>query len=153
MQTYQTPEDQLTIEELYVRASAGKRLANYIIDIIVFYFLLITAGILIALVSPSSINDATAESAGINLMERILSLFIYAIYMAVVEAIFKGKSVGKFITKTRAVNLDGSTISTRTAILRAFSRAVPFCVFSAFGNPCDPWQDRWTNTMVIEEIK
>ena len=153
MLTIDTPEDQLTLEDLYVRAPAGKRLANYIIDIIVYYFLLLVFGVLVVIVSPASVDTIATESTGIEIMERIFSIFIYALYMSAMEAIFKGKSVGKYITKTRAVNLDGSPISTRTAFLRGLSRAVPFCAFSAFGNPCDPWQDHWTNTMVVEEKK
>jgi uncharacterized RDD family membrane protein YckC len=65
----------------------------------------------------------------------------------------KGKSFGKFITKTRAVNLDGINISLGTAFGRGFTRIVPFCALSAFGKPCNPWQDRWTNTIVIDEKK
>jgi len=71
--------------------------------------------------------------------------------MSFVEAVFRGKSLGKLITGTQAVNLDGSSISMATAFGRGFSRAVPFCAFSAFGNPSDPWQDRWTDTMVIDQ--
>jgi uncharacterized RDD family membrane protein YckC len=71
--------------------------------------------------------------------------------MSIVEAIFKGRSIGKFITRTKAVNLDGSQLTTTAAFARGFSRAVPFCVFSALGNPCNPWQDRWTNTMVVDK--
>ena len=73
--------------------------------------------------------------------------------MSIVETLLKGKSIGKFITGTRAVNFDGSRISSGTAFTRGFSRAVPFCAFSAFGTPCNPWQDRWSDTMVIDEKK
>ena len=67
------------------------------------------------------------------------------------ETLFKGKSFGKLITGTRAVNLDGSLITVRTAMLRALSRAVPFDVFSALGTTCNPWHDKWTDTMVMDE--
>lgn len=73
--------------------------------------------------------------------------------MSILEVVLKGKCPGKIVTGTRALNLDGSNISIGTAFGRGFTRIVPFCALSAFGNPCNPWQDRWTNTMVIDEKK
>lgn len=137
----------------YARADTGKRFLNYIIDVIVFYLLFLGAGVLIAIISPESVDSLLAEeeTASFALADRLISLVLYAVYMSLVEAIFKGKSLGKLITGTRAVNLDGSRISVGTAFARGFSRAVPFCAFSALGTPCNPWQDKWTNTIVVEE--
>lgn len=157
MQTTPQEQDLLTLETPvsveYARADTGKRFINYIIDVIVFYLLFLGVGILMAIVSPETIDSLLAEeqSAGAALGDRILSILFYAVYMSLVEAIFKGKSLGKLITGTRAVNLDGSRISAGTAFARGFSRAVPFCAFSALGSPCNPWQDKWTNTIVVEE--
>lgn len=137
--------------DFHTRASAGKRLANYIIDVIMFYIVMICLGVILATLSPSAFAILDNDSAAFGMADRIISLLLYALYMGTVESIFKGKSVGKLITKTRAVNLNGSPISTKTAFLRGLSRAVPLCVFSAFGSPCNPWQDKWTNTMVVNE--
>jgi uncharacterized RDD family membrane protein YckC len=152
MQTEDTVLDLMPKENVYVRASTGKRLANYLIDVVSFYVVILAAAFAIAIASPESIDAfVDDESAGSQLLDRILTLLFYALFMSVVEALFRGKSLGKLITGTRAVNLDGSQISATTAFGRGFSRAVPFCVFSAFGTPCDPWQDRWNDTMVIDE--
>ena len=107
-------------------------------------------GILLALTAPGTLYSIS-DTGGFALLDRLISLVLYALYMGTIEAVFKGKSLGKLITGTRAVNLDGSHISAGTAFTRGFSRAVPFCAFSAFGTPCNPWQDRWTNTMVVDE--
>ncbi|MBS1508002.1 MAG: RDD family protein [Bacteroidetes bacterium] len=152
-------ENELSASETIVhepqlaRASTGQRLANYIIDVIVFYLLMIVLGVAIAIISPDTIDALDTESSGFDLADRILSLLLYAVYMGIAEAIFNGRSVGKFITGTKAVNLDGSNISASTAFRRGFTRAVPFCAFSALGSPCDPWQDRWNDTMVIDVKK
>jgi len=151
MTTELNAPDILTFEPNYIRASAGKRFLNYFIDILVFYALFFAIGIVIALLFPASLDSLGDNDPGFGLIDRIITLVIYAVYMGLVEAIFKGKSIGKLITQTRALNLDGTRISVKTAFARGFSRAVPFCVFSAFGTPCDPWQDRWTNTMVVDE--
>jgi uncharacterized RDD family membrane protein YckC len=151
MQIEQTPEDESIFEDFYERASTGKRLANYLIDLVLFYALLFILGFFLALVSPTFTEIVTSDRSGFGLLDRLITLLLYAVYMSAVEALFHGKSLGKLITRTKAVNPDGSQISTAQAFERGFSRAVPFCAFSAFGNPCDPWQDRWTNTMVINE--
>lgn len=153
MQFDQNPPDLLADEVYYERASAGKRLANYIIDFIVFYLLVIVFAIILAVTSPSTFNSWTSDIDRMGLVDRVLTLFFYALYMSMVEALLKGKSVGKFLTRTRAINLDGTPITASTAFARGFSRAVPFCAFSALGGVCNPWQDRWTNTMVINEVK
>lgn len=152
MQTEQQPSiDLLAVEPEIVRASSLKRFLNYLIDIFSFYFFLIVLGILLAVLAPESIDDLDAFSTYNPLLDRLFSLLLYAVYMSLVEGIFNGKTLGKLITGTRAVYEDGSRISFSTAFGRGFSRAVPFVAFSAFGDPSNPWQDRWTNTYVIDE--
>ncbi|MBO9200806.1 MULTISPECIES: RDD family protein [Niastella] len=154
MQVDQNPTLDLLADEVYYeRASTGKRFANYIIDLIVFYLFVMAIFMVILMVSPPTFTSMTSDDSGTDVLDRLMSIFFYAIFMSIVEGLLKGKSVGKYITKTRAVYLDGSRISVGTAIGRGFSRAVPLCVFSAFGDPCNPWQDRWTNTMVINDVK
>lgn len=138
-------------EREYIRASTGKRFANYVIDLLLFYFLAFIGGLVLALLYPATMDLLFSDRPGFDLVGRLFSLLCYAIYMGTVEAVFKGKSLGKLITNTRAVDLEGYQISSSKAFERGFSRAVPFCVLSAFGTPCNPWQDRWTGTMVIDE--
>jgi len=150
MQSQETSSDLLNnFDNHIVRAESGKRLLNYIIDLAFFYMLAIGVGIFIAIASPSSVESLTDDSNPIG--DRLLGLVLYGVYMSIVEAFFKGKSLGKLITRTRAVNMDGSRITVGTAIARGFSRAVPFCAFSALASPCNPWQDKWTDTLVIDE--
>ena len=130
------------------RASAGKRFGNYIIDIIMFYIIVFVIATLYYLLFPAELYyEETTEQ--FNIADQIISLILFAVYMGILETVMKGRSFGKLITRTRAVNLDGSPISAKTAFLRGFSRAVPFCAFSALGSPCNPWQDRWTDTIVV----
>ncbi|RYF93813.1 MAG: RDD family protein [Chitinophagaceae bacterium] len=147
--TYTPGEDLLNDEDLTVRAGTGARFCNYLIDVIVFYVIMLGIGVLMALITPYAFDDVDIDSPGAQLIDRLVSLIAYALIMGFSEAVFKGKTIGKFITGTRAVNLDGSRIASDTAFLRGLSRAVPFCVLSAFGSPCNPWQDKWTNTKVV----
>jgi len=151
MQTEQQEADLLTsLETPLIRAAGGKRFLNYLVDFIGFYAIVFVVAGLVAVLSPETL-EGIGEGSSFNPIEQVLGLIFYALYMSVSELIFKGKSLGKLLTGTRAVNLDGSAIDASKAFSRGFSRAVPFCVFSALGSPCIPWQDRWTDSMVIDE--
>ncbi len=132
------------------QAGSGKRFANYLIDLIVFY---IIALLFFTILAAAGITDKlfSNEDLGTNLLDRLLTSIVLGILWGATEALFKGKTLGKLITGTRAVNMDGTNISGQTAFLRGLSRIVPFEPFSALGNPPYPWHDKWTNTYVIDE--
>lgn len=148
METTQ-PDILVDIQPQLVQASSGKRLANYFVDLIGFYIVMFIVGMVIGLFSPSNVDDAGIFSEN-PFLDQLLSLFLYGVYMSIVEAIFQGRSIGKFITGTKAVNFDGSTIGFSTALGRGFSRIVPFEPFSALGGTAFPWHDKWTGTFVID---
>lgn len=131
-----------------VRAHAGKRFANYIIDIFVNMGL---SGLLVAFLSSFIRITIDNGSSASELLEGIIYSVLFALFYGLIEGIFKGKSLGKAITRTRAVNVDGTRISFRTAFLRGFSRVVPFEFFSALSNQPHPWHDEWTATYVVDE--
>lgn len=133
-------------ETTYVKASAGKRFANYIIDLVCLYITLF--GILIFFPQLFGITDKDSAYA---ILFQLAVLLFFVLFLFVQELLFNGKTIGKFITKTRALNEDGSKMSAAVALGRAFCRAVPFEPFSAFGSPPTPWHDKWTHTMVIDE--
>jgi uncharacterized RDD family membrane protein YckC len=131
-----------------VQASAGKRFANYIIDII---FFVVVAVVAIIILSPSLADSLSQENREATLTENLVIIFFMILYWFGVEAIFKGKTLGKLITGTRAVNEDGSNLTVKAALLRSLCRAVPFEVFSALGSPSYPWHDKWAKSYVIDE--
>ncbi|KAA5536848.1 RDD family protein [Taibaiella lutea] len=140
------------LESQIVLASQGKRFLNYLIDVLVFYGVMMVIGMVFGILGmDAALNFLASDEPGNKLLSSLFSILLYALITGATEAIFKGKTLGKLITGTKAVNEDGSTISAATAFKRGFSRAVPFCAFSALGNPSYPWQDRWTNTYVMDE--
>ena len=153
METTETVQDLLSNDEpVLIRADTGKRLINYMVDLVGFYVLIFVLTIIVGLISPDTLYEyVDADSNEFNPLETLFFLLLYAVYMGVLEAVFKGKTLGKLITKTRALNVDGSRISVGAAFGRGLSRAVPFAAFSALGSPCNPWHDKWTNTMVVDE--
>lgn len=146
------PEDLLS-EHVFenVQASSGKRFGNYIIDRIFFYVFTIGMGAVLVAASPTFLDFVSDDSSGFNIADRLFTYIFYGIFMGILEGFGKGKTIGKYITGTRAVNEDGSKITFTTGFVRGLSRLVPFEAFSALGNIAYPWHDKWTNTLVIDE--
>ncbi len=133
----------------YCRASSGKRLANYLIDIVVFYIVLFFIAMVLEILYPNSVSGLEVNP----IVDRLITLFFYGLIMFLIEMCFQGKSLGKLITGTRAMALNGETLTFEKALIRNFVRAVPFNALSALGTPCSPWHDNWSNTIVVDEKK
>jgi uncharacterized RDD family membrane protein YckC len=136
-----------------VRARPAKRLANYIIDLIFFYiawkvfFYCLGLKIAMTMIGPDD------GRAAIYLKVFSMAIVFELALMSAIEFLGGGRSIGKLITHTRAVNDDGTPITFKTALLRRLSRMIPFEAFSALGPQTQPWHDRFTNTRVIDDTK
>jgi len=131
-------------------AGRGQRFINFIVDRIVFYLFTKLFDVFWIKVLTTLMYDA--DYYAMLTVTVIVYLFLYGLFMGIVEALSKGKSLGKLFTGTRAVNPDGTPITIGKAFLRGFSRMVPLEPFSAFnGDWPRPWHDKWTNTYVVVE--
>lgn len=134
-----------------VLARSAKRFANYIIDLVVCYiawkafFKYLGLKIAMTMIGPD--DGRVAIYLKVYLLAFPFELFL----MATIEYVGSGRSIGKLLTRTRAVNNDGTPITFKTAVLRRLSRMVPCEAFSALGPHPEPWHDRWTNTCVVDE--
>jgi uncharacterized RDD family membrane protein YckC len=136
----------------YDEASNGQRFTNYLIDSLLMryaigyatgYFL---AKFLLA-VSPQTAYDLFGKDD--LLAGYIIALLNHLIYYTICEKAFKGYTLGKFITGTRAIRDDGEELTMKDAFLRSLSRLVPLEALSIwFGNGL--WHDTWTKTKVIK---
>ena len=130
-----------------IQADSKQRLLNWLIDIVFFY-----CCVFIFMFVKSLITQAAPIAPGTSPMAlRILSIICFLIFNSVIETLSGGKSLGKLITGTRAVNEDGSRLDGTAAFLRSLFRVIPFEPLSALGKPPRPWHDRWSNTYVINE--
>lgn len=135
-----------------IQAGHTKRLTNFLVDYLLINILFTFTKMILMLAAPEQTYIITEPvNEWQRLYDYLMLAVFYALYMGLVEAIFKGKSLGKLITGTRAVDMDGSAIGANTAFLRGLCRAVPFSTLSGLGLICYPWQDRWTSTLVIDE--
>jgi uncharacterized RDD family membrane protein YckC len=138
----------------YEYASTGQRFLNYLIDFLFLRFVVDAAvgfiiGFVIKLLFPDVRESIGAVSeTTLILVGLAVWLITFVAYYTFSEKWFKGYTLGKLITGTRAVRSDGSTLTWENAFLRSISRIVPFEPLSGFGG--HPWHDQWTKTMVIK---
>jgi uncharacterized RDD family membrane protein YckC len=144
------PEDLFVNEPQLVPASHGKRLVNYVVDQLTCIFLILF--IMLAIRSTNlALGDAILARLTTGFAGNLTITFFYALFMSIQESLLGGKTLGKLITRTRAVEEDGSRLSAEKAFLRNLIRCVPFNPLSALGRPARPWHDRWSHTMVVDE--
>lgn len=131
----------------YEDASTGLRLANYLIDLVVFYLVFIGAFAMIIIATQSDAIVYWIDDLPM-FVDRLIGLVIYGFFMALIEGFAKGRTLGKLITGTKAVRWDGQPFGWGDAFGRGFSRMVPFEQFSALWG--SPWHDKWTDTRVVK---
>src|SRR5262245_46050919 len=151
----QNLSDDLNLSFQYQYASTGQRFANYLIDNLLMQFGLsyvtgTAVGILLGLLFPEYIMRLSESTDRIELLplSYLIGIINYIVYYTICEKGFKGYTLGKLITGTRAIREDGGELTIKDALLRSLSRIVPFEAFSAFGGY--PWHDSWTKTRVIK---
>jgi len=131
-------------------ANRNLRFVNFLVDRLSFY--LFYRGFILVWGKFPTLRIYSEDYYVRFTLNLLISMLLYSLFMGATEALFKGKTPGKAITGTRAVNPDGSFVSGRKALLRGLSRIVPFEPFSAFGGDWPwPWHDKWTNTYVVVE--
>ena len=145
-----------TIEDNYfqlVSATTGERFVNFLIDNIFMRFVMGYAtgfllGIILGSISPGLFTDGEDNWLSLFLLGLLVAYVNYVVYYTLCEKLFRGKTLGKLITGTRATRADGSELTFKDSLLRSLSRIVPFEVLSGFGGY--PWHDTWTNTIVVK---
>jgi uncharacterized RDD family membrane protein YckC len=142
-------------ENNFVYATQGQRFLNWLIDNVLIRFGLnyisaMGAGALLAVLFPDFMTEIINDSnnGALILISLVVVYLDYIIYYTLCEKIFKGYTLGKIITGTRAIRQDGTELTFKDAILRSLSRCVPFEVFSGFSTLT--WHDSWTDTMVVK---
>jgi len=127
-------------------ASRGQRFLNFLID----YILLIVGpsfilGVILA--TTDNADQFADDSSQTDMLFYFVFAIVYVGYYTLCEFLFKGRTLGKLITGTKAVRADHQPLTFANALLRSLSRLVPFELLSGFGIP---WHDSWTDTTVIK---
>ena len=96
-------------------ADTGRRLLNFIVDAAVIIFLIF---IFNAFIYSKSILSV------LGLMNVLDIIIVFTYYYGLENSI--GQTVGKMLTKTKVVTLDGGKPTTQQMLVRTFSRFIPF---------------------------
>jgi uncharacterized RDD family membrane protein YckC len=131
-------------------ASQGKRFTNFILDTI-FYLIFcaiigFVLGIVFAIFSPSLLSIFNEENKIISYLIGFIALFIY---YSILEAL-TGRTIAKFITKTKVINENGLKPDYREILLRTICRFIPFDAFSYLSDDNLGWHDKLSKTKVVE---
>ena len=130
-----------------IPATRIKRFLNLLID---YIGAILFGGIIMMFLYITETLDVDEKAA---VAERLIGILTYLLYYIIMENFFRGKTLGKLITKTRAVDQQGRHPGLKTVLLRSLSRIVPFEPFSFLTDDNSGWHDYWTHTMVIDEKK
>jgi uncharacterized RDD family membrane protein YckC len=153
---YAAPQAELRVEDqvhdyAYPDASGGKRFVNYIIDRICSYGMIFAIGLGLGVLEEAGVVSGVLEWMGeLNTVaDYLLTGLIVCFYYILMEGLF-GRTIGKMITGTKVIGLNGLHPGWGTIILRSLARLVPFEPFSFLGSEGNGWHDRWTDTRVID---
>jgi uncharacterized RDD family membrane protein YckC len=138
-------------ENLYEQpATVGQRFLNYLIDVFFFYVIIIALSAIAGLLIGFGYIEGNAVFGISVLLEYLLIYTVLIAMYTFFETVAKGRTIGKMVTKTRAVKSDGSALTFNDALKRSLIRIIPFEPLTAFGG--NPWHDKWTETKVIKDV-
>ncbi len=129
-------------EGIYKIATTSQRFINYIIDHFLISFFAFLLGAILAWIE--------RDVAMLKLYGSTLGIVMTITYYFICENAFL-KTLGKIITKTRVISIDGSDPTAKQIIIRTLCRLIPFEAFSFFGGNGHPvgWHDRLSRTRLI----
>lgn len=132
-------------------ADSMKRTTNWILDTI-FYFIFLfivfsmALGIVINYYPPGFYYFQEMSPA----VYMLLATLIYVIYFTALETL-SGKSIAKFITKTKVVTIDGAQPDFKAILIRSLCRLIPFEALTFIISESKGVHDIWSKTMVIND--
>lgn len=142
----------------YELASKGQRFVNYLIDAIIANYVidLVTEKLLLSFFDSMAASDTdgmygTGYSTAYLWFTILTSLFNSFLYYSICEKVFKGKTLGKLLTRTQVIRDDGQELTWGDTMLRSICRWVPFEALSIFfRNDNRMWHDAWAKTSVVK---
>lgn len=133
-------------------ASNGKRLLNYILDVIFIFLLIIILAFFFAIfASLFDWSELLFWMTNMSDLEgEVVFVMIMIVYYMVTEGIF-GRSLAKVITGTIVVDENGVKPGFAAVLKRSLSRLIPFEVFSFLGSAGRGWHDSLSDTYVVDK--
>src|ERR1700704_3747198 len=132
-QEYNLSQENLFEDHIqYKTASSGQRFVNLLIDNLLMQFGLsyVTgplAGFTIVGLFPDYAQRIyyNQETIDVLLLSYVIGIFNYLLYYTICEKAFKGYTLGKLVSCTRAIREDEKELTLKDAFLRSLVRLVP----------------------------
>ncbi|MBK0384256.1 RDD family protein [Pedobacter sp. SD-b] len=146
--------NELTEKLQIERTILNKRTTNsiqafsLIIDIIAIFLIILFLAYLLDCATPY-VNEKA-----VNKLAYFVFILPYFLYFIILDLIFQ-KTLGKFLTKTKVVNLDGNKCTLAQIAGRTFFRIIPIFLTRPFMKKdysLFTYLDSFTNTIIISEI-
>lgn len=135
-------------------ASKGKRIANVFVDYFIRLVIALMVGVIIGVLSELTNIDTLYDwvVSENKIKDYIIDIIILVIYYNIIEAL-TGRSIGKYVTKTKIVLEDGSKPDFQQILIRTLCRLIPFDAFSFLGAEARGWHDSLSKTFVVDVEK
>lgn len=154
LEAYATPEP--GFRDGLQLASQGQRFVNLIVDNILVQLLAGGAGFVVgasfALMRASAGQQVSeAEADSLELFGILLGIGVALVYFVAMELTLS-RTVGKLVSGTRVVNVNGGRPSFGQVLGRTFARYIPFDAFSFLFGKGFPvgWHDSLSGTRVVK---
>lgn len=129
-----------TINNQTSNAPLSKRALNCVIDLTILVLVRLALNAMAGL-------SWEVSTFSFWLVNGLLFIYYYAIFEAAT-----GKTPGKMVTDTRAIQHNGQPLTTDKAVLRSFVRLIPFEFLSFLFGQREGWHDRISGTCVIQAV-
>ncbi len=131
-------------------AGKGLRLANYLLDLLFlwlfsYYFFLVLGGILYAIFPGADFIIDEENMIVVYAFSFLSTMTYYSLFEYTT-----GRSIGKFITRTKVVTINGEKPDFKRIFIRTLCRHIPFEAFSFLGSDDSGWHDKISGTRVVK---
>jgi uncharacterized RDD family membrane protein YckC len=130
-------------------ASSNVRLINYLIDMLAVIILELVIGVVILKLYGNNSGIYSymhIDQVGLLVFVFLLNMIYYTLFESIT-----GKTIGKYLTKSKVINLNGEQPGMASVLLRSLCRFVPFDQFSFLSSDHTGWHDTLSKTIVIKE--
>ena len=138
-------------------ASSGKRFLNFIIDRVLFYVIMIVISTVLLLGAEFfEIINVSDFILGLEDLDPVSDFLFTAILLVLYYFLFEyftQGTIGKYITKTKVVDIYGNKPNATAIFYRSIMRIVPFEIFSFLGPKARGWHDTVSKTFVVDIAK
>lgn len=137
----------------YQKASLLKRFLNLLIDYMAILHLSILVGVLLGMAFVVLGKNELVSVFKNPYISIAISGIVIFLYYFLCELFLKGKTLGKFATKTSVRNTSGELASTNDILVRSAIRLIPLEPVSIFLGKNKAWHDDFSSTIVVDDYR